>query len=196
MAWRWGSQIQIVSKTGTNSFHGSLFEYHRNDNLDARNFFDYGADDEVDPKRIPPFVRNQFGGSLGGPIVQDRTFFHTNLEVLKERLSQSRISDVIDPAYKVDGGLVEQINPTVRNWLDIWPDPNLPGNRFADSPNSPTDQYYGQVRIDHTFSEGDTFFGRYTIDDTTLENPRDLPGVGNAEPSRAQYLTFSESHIS
>ena len=190
-----GSQIQIVSKTGTNSFHGTLFEYHRNDNLDARNFYDYGADDPLDGKRLPPFVRNQFGGSIGGPIVQDQTFFHANFESLRERLSVSRISDVMDPAWKVDGGLVPEINPTIKGWLDIWPDPNLPGNRFADNPTTPTDQYYGQVRVDHTFSESDTLFGRYTIDDSEKLEPRDLPGVGNFEPSRAQYVTLSESHV-
>jgi len=190
-----GSQIQIVSKTGTNSFHGSLFEFHRNDNLDARNFFDYSADDPLDSKRLPPFVRNQFGGAIGGPIVQDKTFFYTNFESLKERLSLSRVVNVIPSECKVDGGCVAQINPTVKNWLDIWPEPNLPGDRHAFNPGQPVDQYYGQVRGDHTFSETDTFFGRYTVDDSQFTGPRDLPGVGSAQPSRAQYLTFSESHV-
>jgi hypothetical protein len=185
----------IVSKSGTNSFHGSLFEYHRNDNLDARNFFDYGANRAVNPRRIPPFVRNNFGGSLGGPIVRDRTFFHTNLEVLRERKSDTAVRDVIDPAHKVDGGLVPRINPAVRNWLDIWPNPNLPGNRFAFNPASPINQQYGQMRIDHTFSESDTLFGRYTIDDSDRDQPRNLPGVGSQTLSRAQYLTLSENHV-
>ncbi|MGH9786224.1 MAG: carboxypeptidase regulatory-like domain-containing protein, partial [Terriglobia bacterium] len=190
-----GSQMMIVSKSGTNSFHGSLFEYHRNDDLDARNFFDYGANRAVNPRRIPPFVRNNFGGSLGGPIVRDKTFFHTNLEMLRERKSDTRIVNVIDPACKVDGGCVPRINPAVKNWLDIWPNPNLPGNRFADNPSSPLDQQYGQMRIDHAFSESDSFFGRYTIDDSERIQPRNLPGVGSLSASRAQYLTFSENHV-
>lgn len=207
-----GSQIMIVSKTGTNSFHGSLFEYHRNDNLDARNFFDYGMDDEVDPKRVPPFVRNQFGGALGGPISQDKTFFHANVEILKERLSESRIVQVIpdicrqgnvcfqnddgDHELSLDGaGNPIPTNPTVANWLDIWPVANLSGNRHAFNPVTPVDQYFGQVRIDHTFSENDTMFTRYTVDDSINVGPRDLPGVGSAESSRAQYLTFSETHV-
>lgn len=65
-----GGIVNVISKSGTNSFHGSLFEFLRNDNLDAKNFFD-----APDPDPIPSFRRNQFGGSLGGPIVRDRTFF-------------------------------------------------------------------------------------------------------------------------
>ncbi|MGH9785580.1 MAG: carboxypeptidase regulatory-like domain-containing protein, partial [Terriglobia bacterium] len=69
-----GGIINIVQKSGTNEFHGSLFEYLRNNALDARNFFD--------PEAAPPFRRNQFGGSLGGPIVREKTFFFGNYEVL------------------------------------------------------------------------------------------------------------------
>ena len=190
-----GSQMVIVSKGGTNTFHGSLFEYHRNDNLDARNFFDFGADSDLDPKRIPPFVRNNFGGSIGGPIVQDQTFFHVNFEGLRERKSESRVVDVLPAECKVDGGCVEQIDPAIRNYLDLWPDPNLPNDQFADNPTQPINQQYGQVRIDHTFSESDTMFGRYTIDDTDLDKPRNLPGVKRGFTTRAQYLTLSESHV-
>ena len=186
-----GSQMVIVSKSGTNNFHGSLFEYHRNDNLDARNFFDFVEP----PRRLPPFVRNNFGGALGGPILRDKTFFHANFEGLRERKSDSRIADVLDPACKVDGGCVAQINPAIRNFLDFWPEPNLPGNQYADNPGSPLTQNYGQARIDHTFSDTDTFFGRYTVDDSEQDSPRSLPGVGSGSSTRAQYMTFSETHV-
>src|ERR687896_1856147 len=70
-----GGQINAVSKSGTNSFHGSLYEFHRNDNFDARNFFD--------PERKPEFKRNQFGGSVGGPIKKDKVFFFGGYESLR-----------------------------------------------------------------------------------------------------------------
>ena len=194
-----GSQMVIVSKSGTNTFHGSLFEYHRNDNLDARNSFDR-TEDESAGKRLPPFVRNNFGGSLGGPISQDKTFFHANVELLRERKSESRIAAVLPtrckvgnactgpdetPGFDGDGNPIP-INPTIMNWLDIWPEPNLGDDEFADNPGSPIDQQYGQVRIDHTFSDTDTMFGRYTIDDSETDSPRGLPGVGSGTTSRAQ----------
>ena len=188
-----GSQMVIVSKGGTNNFHGSLFEYHRNDNLDARNFFDRKTD--LNPKRIPPFVRNNFGGSIGGPIVQDKTFFHTTLEMVRERLSRSRIADVLPKECKVDGGCVPRIHPVTRNWLDLWPDPNIPGDQYADNPTRTINQQYGQVRVDHMFSGNDSMFGRYTIDDSDQTEPRNLPGVSRGYNTRAQFLTFSESHI-
>jgi len=196
-----GSQMLIVSKSGTNAFHGSLFEYHRNDNLDARNFFDY--QEEGSTRRLPPFVRNQFGGAIGGPILQDKTFFHTNLEALRERTSESRVVAVIDDRCRVDGGCIDgPIDPVARNWLDLWPSPNLPDSdptdefaEYADNPPLPINQNYGQVRVDHNFSEIDTIFGRYTIDDTDMSQPRNLPGVRRGFTTRAQYMTFSESHV-
>jgi hypothetical protein len=188
-----GSQMVIVSKGGTNNFHGSLFEYHRNDNLDARNFFDRRTD--LTPGRLPPFVRNNFGGSIGGPIVQDKTFFHTNLEMVRERKSTSRVADVLPSKCKVDGGCVPRIHPVTRNWLDLWPDPNIPGDQYADNPTRTIDQQYGQVRIDHTFSGNDSMFGRYTVDDSDQTEPRNLPGVSRGYTTRAQFLTIAESHI-
>ncbi|MEE8177117.1 MAG: TonB-dependent receptor, partial [Acidobacteriota bacterium] len=204
-----GSQLVIVSKRGTNAFHGSLFEYHRNASLDARNSFDFTEDDEVDPRRLPPFVRNNFGGSLGGPISQDKTFFHGNVEILRERKSESFLVGVLPLRCKVGNACTGEdetpgfdeddnpilINPAIANWLDLWPAPNFGDDELAFNPGSPIDQQYGQARIDHTFSESDTMFGRYTIDDSETDSPRDLPGVGSGSQSRAQYLTFSESHV-
>ena len=97
-----GSQMTIVSKSGTNTFHGSLFEYLRNSALDARNFFDYKTIST--PRRLAAFARNQFGGSLGGPIQRDRTFFHATYESLRERLGSYMLLNVIPPSAKLDGG--------------------------------------------------------------------------------------------
>ena len=90
---RVGAQMSIVSKGGTNEFHGSLFEYLRNSALDARNFFDYTT--ETRPWRLPPFRRNQFGGSVGGPIQRDKLFFFATYEGLRERLGLSPVLNVL-----------------------------------------------------------------------------------------------------
>ena len=88
-----GSQMVIVSKGGGNNFHGSLYEYLRNSVLDARNFFDYST--PTSPGRLPPYKRNQFGGSFGGPIKKDKTFFYGVLEELRERLGRTLLTNTI-----------------------------------------------------------------------------------------------------
>src|ERR1019366_6497441 len=88
-----GSQMVIVSKGGTNQYHGDLFEYHRNDTLDAANFFDKPALANGF-RRLPSFVRNNFGASIGGPIKKDKTFFFGVYEGLRERLGITNIDTV------------------------------------------------------------------------------------------------------
>ena len=114
-----GGQINAVSKSGTNSFHGSLYEFHRNDNLDARNFFD--------GSQKPEFKRNQFGGSFGGPIKRDRTFFFFGYESLRENLGQTIRTVVPDTNARngilPTGGNVT-VNSAVKPYLDEFPLPN------------------------------------------------------------------------
>ena len=81
-----GGQINVVTKSGTNEYHGSIYEFHRNDNFDARNFFDRG--------KQPEFKRNQFGGSFGGPIKRDKLFFFGGYEALREALGKSILTVV------------------------------------------------------------------------------------------------------
>src|SRR5688572_18894418 len=88
-----GGQINAISKSGTNDYHGSLYLFHRNDNLDARNFFDTGEQ--------PDFHRNQFGATLGGPIAKDRSFFFVGYEALIERLGRSISTFVPDDAARL-----------------------------------------------------------------------------------------------
>ncbi|MDQ3255314.1 MAG: Plug and carboxypeptidase regulatory-like domain-containing protein, partial [Acidobacteriota bacterium] len=83
-----GGQINAISKSGTNEFHGSAYEFHRNDNFDARNFFDSAEK--------PEFKRNQFGASIGGPIRRDRLFFFAGYEALRENLGRSITTFVPD----------------------------------------------------------------------------------------------------
>ncbi|MBI2816813.1 MAG: TonB-dependent receptor [Acidobacteria bacterium] len=192
-----GSQMTIVSKGGTNNFHGSVLEYFRNSALDARNFFDYKT--IASQRRLPAFTRNNFGGSFGGPIKKDRIFFHTVYEGLRERLGRPIINQTIPLSARVDGGLVPQINPVIKPWLSLLPEPNLPGDRYTYAFSQPTTENYGQTRWDYNFSDIDTLFGRYTIDDAERTTPA-LNATGNPHfiaisTSRSQYGTLSQNHV-
>ncbi len=190
-----GSQMIIVTKSGTNGFHGSLFEYLRNDHLDARNFFDYKT--IASRQRLPSFKRNNFGGSLGGRIRRDKDFFHVVYEGVRERLGVTQILDVIPASAKVDGGAlgVPQIASIVKPLLTLYPNPNLPNNQFTYPATQPTNESYAQARVDHTFSAGDSLFVRYTIDDSEQVRPQPYPQFTDDRLSRSQYATLSENHI-
>src|SRR6266851_1672121 len=182
-----GSIIQTVTKSGTNRLHGSLFEFHRNAALDAKNYFDLSG------QPIPPFVRNQFGGSLGGPVQRDRTFFFISHEGFRERLGITAVATVPDslahqgllpsPAAPAactqqnPGGCVNVgLNPAVISFLGLAPLPNGLdlGNGvglFTSSAKRATREDYGLARIDHAFSDGHSVFLRYIVDDSDSINP-------------------------
>ena len=194
-----GSQVTMVSKGGTNTLHGSLFEYFRNSALDARNFFDYKT--AASNRRLPAFTRNQFGGSIGGPIKKDKTFFFAVYEGLRQRLGVTTVSTVMsatchvmtnNPCILPAGGTVA---PVVRAILDLYPLPNLPNNQFTFPFTQPTRDDYGQGRIDHIFSRADSLFGRYTVNDTEETNPLNYPQFRTLRFSRNEYTTFSENHM-
>jgi hypothetical protein len=203
-----GSQVMIVSKGGTNNWHGDVFEYLRNNALDARNFFDpldttnangFGTDKSLvyPGKRLPPFQRNDFGGSFGGPIRKDKTFFYAVYEGLRQRLGETIIDNVMaagchGPAGAVIWNGVAPAPPTYHSTcpqiggttsttvtipsviaplLAIYPNPNLPGNQFTYPDSAPTREDFGQIRVDHTFSAKDSLFARYTIDDAQVITP-------------------------
>lgn len=194
---RAGGAISIVTKSGTNEFHGSLFAYHRNDNLDARNFFDPGAP--------PEFKRNQFGFSVGGPIVEDKTFFFANVEWLRQRLGTTLIANV--PTAEARQGIIPNlpdpvvVNPAVIPYLDLFPLPNGRDfgdgtGEFIDAFSNTTDESYFMARIDHRFSDNDSLFGRYTFDDTTAVSAGgDLARFVDLLTSRNQFFTLQETHI-
>ena len=190
-----GGQVSIVSKSGTNNFHGSLFEYLRNSALDARNFFDYKS--VASNRRLPAFTRNQFGASFGGPIKKDKTFFFGTYEGLRQRLGVTTVDTVIPVSAKVDGGVggVPQISPIIKPLLALYPDPNLPGNRFTFPFTQPVTDDFGQIRVDQTFSSNDMFFARYTISNGTETDTAGFPQFVQPRGSRNQYGTLSENHI-
>ncbi len=184
-----GSQTLMVTKSGTNNFHGSLFEYLRNSALDARNFFDRKT--VATPRRLPPFTRNQFGASAGGPLKKDKTFFFVVYEGFRERLGTTQLLNSI-PASARAGA----VNPVVQPILALYPLPNLAAtNQFTWSFSQPTREDFGQIRVDHTYSDKDSVFLRYTMDDTAQTKPILFPQFRVDAPSRNQYTTASESHI-
>src|SRR5712692_8086262 len=203
---RVGGQVSIVTQSGANAFHGSLYEFLRNSALDARNFFDQQFR-PTDP-RIPPFRRNQFGGSASGPIQKNKTFIFGNYEGFRQRWNLTKVAIVPDAQARkgklpdANGAYqpVTGFSPAVVPYFALWPDPNGPnlGGGAAYSYNTtpnPVREEFGIVRVDRNFSSKDTFNGTYTIDDGdnvgTGQNPFSL--VNNLE--RAQVLSLSETHV-
>ena len=190
-----GGVINTVTKSGTNDFHGSVFEYHRNSALDARDFFDPGAEPA-------PFKRNQFGFTVGGPIVRDQTFFFGSYEGLKDRRSNSTILSV--PTAEVKAGMLPDgpvaVNPVIQRYLDVMPLPNgLIGNDgtgdYHYTQSQTTDENYFMVKVDHQFSDADAFFVRYTFDDADRIDPRPFEEFFQTFETRTQYATVEETHI-
>lgn len=192
-----GAQVSLVTKSGTNQFHGSLFEYLRNSAMDARDWTD---------REQSPLRRNSFGGSLGGPIIPDHLFFFTSYEGLRQREGLTLKAIVPTAAARQDGGLVPVVNPVVKPYLDLYPLPNGAdlgdglGEYFAPSSRL-ADEDYAVVRGDYTISDADTLFGRWTIDDPRASAPYVQSGLDVVPPlhvealGRNQYVTVSENHI-
>jgi outer membrane receptor protein involved in Fe transport len=196
-----GSQILLVSQSGTNAIHGSLFDYFRNSDLDARNFFD--------PHTIPHFARNNYGGSLGGPIKRDKTFIFANYEGIEQRLGLTEVATVPGAGCRGAAGAIitnaacpqlgstasVTVSPVIASILSLYPKPNAANNQYNFPFNEPFVESYGQVRVDHTFSGKDSLFGRYTIDDGNLTLPEQYPQFQVLENSRNQFITGAENHI-
>ena len=199
-----GSQVMVVTKGGTNTLHGSAFEYLRNSALDARNFFDYMT--VATPRRLPAFERNQFGGSLGGPIKKDKSFFFGVYEGLRQRLGTTNTSITIPEAchaltnnpciaMPTADNPNRNVVPVVQPLLALFPVPNLPGNQYTFPFTQPTRDDYWQVREDQVFSTSDNLFLRYTFNDTTETDPLAYPQFRTERFSRSQFVTLSENHV-
>jgi hypothetical protein len=183
---RAGAQVTVVTQSGTNELHGSVFEFLRNSALDARNFFDQGP--------VPPFRRNQFGGSLGGPLRKDRLFLFGNYEGFRQVLALSNVSIVPDDAARAAAV------PAMRKYMTLWPEPNGPslGGGAALSYNHPrqsANEDFGTTRGDYVISDADTFSASYTIDNGNGVIPQADPLFGSGLALRAQVASVQEVHI-
>lgn len=195
-----GGVISIVTKSGTNAFHGSLFEFLRNDKLDARNFFD---------GEKPGFKRNQFGFSASGPVVKDRTFFFGSSEWLRERLGITKLTVV--PSLDARRGrlpdpatpgqfITVNINAAALPYLNLFPEPN--GRDFGTGLAElafpfaqKTDESFYQLRVDHKLGSKNNLFARYTYDDADRNPPANFPAWTVVEKSTNQFLTLEDIHV-
>ncbi|MEO8725676.1 MAG: carboxypeptidase-like regulatory domain-containing protein [Acidobacteriaceae bacterium] len=173
-----GAQVSIVTQSGSNQLHGSVYEYLRDNALDAPNYFDQAS--------APPFQRNQFGASLGGPIHKDKTFFFANYEGFIQDLHQTSVAFVPDLASRA--AAAHNIQPLLNLW--ITPPANAPDfNGIAQVFSSPLQtihEDFGNARVDNIFSQKDNFSAIDTVDDG-----RDFtPTAGN--PYSADVLTLRE----
>ena len=207
-----GAVVNIVTKSGTNEFHGTGLEYFRNTALNARNYFN----DVGSPQS--PFHNNQFGGSVGGPVIKDKTFFFFDYEGQRESGSQNTLTCVPDPAQ-----LQGSTNPVIAAIVarNPWPQPNInlstvtttdSGCEFVDptNPNNPAlanlstntpfsnniDSLIG--KIDHSFNPNNLLSGRYYFGNSTqlfplsLTGGATLPGFNTDTPTRVQLVSISD----
>jgi len=189
---RSGGIINIATRSGTNALHGSVFEFLRNSALDARNFFDVAQAPQPTP--VPPFRRNQFGGSVGGPIQRDRTFFFGNYEALRETLGMSSIAFVPDNASRA------LAIPAVQPYMVLFGPPNgrlLPGGlaESISSPSQPSKQDFFLIRVDHKISDRDSVFARYYFSDAHVNTPEANPFFSGKDDTRDQILTLEEKRV-
>src|SRR5580698_6947369 len=210
-----GAVIDMTTKSGNNQFHGSLWELHRDASLDAKNYFD------LSDQPIPPFVRNQFGAAIGGPLKRNRTFFFANYEGFRQVQATTAIATV--PDALAHQGLLPSaanpsacstatsgrcaaipMNPQIQPFLNLLPPSNGPDNgdgtgELITANKGNTREDHGMVRIDHNFSNTHSLFVRYTIDDSSAIVPyvgtppgTDVPGFPVFHPARNQYPTIQD----
>ncbi|HLH43851.1 MAG TPA: TonB-dependent receptor [Bryobacteraceae bacterium] len=192
-----GAVVNTASKSGTNTFHGSAYEFLRNSALDARNFFD-GAS-------VPAFRQNQFGGSLGGPVKKDKLFFFINDEELRKSQGQTVVALVPDAnAHKgLVNGLSVPINPAIAPILALYPLPTttLSGGvgSIPEVDSTVGNENYLLARMDYTLSSKDSLFVRYVRDAADIVYPflgsplpPRWPEVGN---TGNHFATIEERHL-
>ena len=189
-----GGVFNVVTKSGTNQFTGSAFEFFRDDKLDGKNYFD-------DEK--PDFRRNQFGGSFGAPILKNRTFFFGSYEGLREHKGITQVATVLDDNARrgiLPGQAPITIPAAILPYLSIYPVANGPLIRGANGAptglaeytgvmNRKSNQDFGMVRLDQTFTANSSIFGRYLYDDSIQDEPVNYPEWPNMVANTKHLLT-------
>ena len=196
-----GGVVNAVTRSGTNEFHGSLYELARNSVFDAPNYFDAGS--------AQPFSRNQFGAAFGGPLIKDNTFFFANYEGLRQSQSATAIATV--PSASARDGMIENSNgtattvavdPAANAYLALWPQPNAgltPGNGntgfYKFGSQQTVDEEYGTAKIDHRFSKEDAISATYLYDHAPYTYPDGLNDVLYASTTARQLAAIEENHL-
>jgi hypothetical protein len=195
-----GGVVNAITRSGTNSLHGSVYEFLRNSALDARNFFDGPS--------IPSFKRNQFGGSIGGPIIKNRTFFFADFEAIRQSKGIAQVNTV--PTLDARNGLIHDqngillpqftVDPAVQKYLALYPKPN---GSVTDNPDVAIFSFAGKqvvnenfitTRVDHKFSDKDSVYGTYLFDRTPYSSPDSMDNVQLGSLSSRQILVVEENH--
>lgn len=183
-----GAQVIIATQSGTNAWHGSVFEFLRNSALDARNFFD--------DMSVPSFRRNQFGVSVGGPMRKNKSFLFVNYEGFRQALDQTSATFVPDAVSRAAAV------PAVHPFLNLWPvappgSPDFGGiAEVFSSPLQTIREDFGTARLDHMFSDKDSAYAVYTIDDSSSRTATPLdPFSTDAETLREQVFSLDETHL-
>src|ERR1700676_4037232 len=192
-----GGVINAITRSGTNQFHGSVYEFLRNSALDASNPFDTTK---------PPFKRNQFGATAGGPILRHRTFIFGNYEGLRQSLGVTQVNTVPTDTARAGhlaGGDVT-VDPRIVPYLPIWPLPNsgsCPAGTVCDVgtfklvSQQVTPENYFTTRVDHKFSTNDALDGTYMRDTANISQPDELGIKVTGYTTRRQLVTIEENHI-
>jgi hypothetical protein len=213
-----GGQISVVMRSGGNNVHGTAYEFFNNAALNGTNFF---APSGVTPE----YQRNQFGGSVGGPLVKNRTFFFTDYEGQRLSAGQPLVTNVptaaeqvgnfsqstllvIDPitGQPIPGNTIPSyyLNPVGLAIAALYPLPirNVSGANYVSSPAEIDNRDQGDLRLDHAFKRGDDLFARYSVVDDRLLVPFAgssgdalVPDYGLNVPSRAQNAALGETHV-
>ncbi len=217
-----GSIVTVLTKSGTRNFHGSVYEFLRNDVFDARNFF---------APAVPALKQHQFGGTIGGPVIRDKTYFFFSYEgfrqvkgipvsapvpsmLVRQGNFSQEANQPIDPftGQPFPNGIIppQRINPisnNILNTLKLWPEPNVGTNIWSAAPSGSNDRDQFMIRLDHTMMGGkNTLTGRYLFDEGVRFVPVghfasnsapniQVPGFSNEEANRFQSLMLGDTHI-
>jgi hypothetical protein len=187
--------ISAITRSGTNNLHGSAYEFFRNSALDARNYFD-GAS-------VPPFKRNQFGASIGGPLWKDHTFFFVDYE--GNRQSTGITNTVTVPSALARAGHLSSgdvsVDPSAQKYLTFWPLPNgslLAGGDtglYMFTGQQVVNENFVTGRLDHRLTGRDSLFGTFTFDDTPYSAPDTLNAVLLGNRTTRKTVALQETHV-
>ena len=189
-----GGVFNAVTRSGTNEFHGTAYEFLRDSALDAPNFFDVGG--------IPPFKRNQFGAAAGAPIRKDRTFIFGDYEGIRQSEGFTQLITVPSLAARsgnLSSGTVT-VDPSVQKYLPLYPLPNAgilaPGDvgLFRFVTQQVVNENYFTIRLDHRFSEKDAVHATELYDDTSYTDPDSFNDVLLGNQTKRQMVIVEETH--
>jgi hypothetical protein len=203
-----GGVVNAITRSGTNQIHGSAYEFLRNSRLDSKNYFDVG--------NIPPFKRNQFGGTVGGPIQKDGTFFFADFEGIRQSKGITTVTTVPSAGVRTgklfnftapcpgtmtpDGACQEAVDPAAAQYFTFYhlPDPaTVSGDlgTYTFAGQQIVNENFLTARVDHNFSDKDSLFGTYMYDKTPYSSPDGLNNVEFQTLTARQFVAIEETHI-